>query len=928
MKNRTKNIILSLCCVLITVGLKAQDTDKATQKEEMVSVAFGKQKKEHQTISSHTISGEELLKSRATNLMIALQGKIPGLNILQSSGEPGNESFSINVRGYDSRINNGPLYLIDGVERSPYGVDINEVASVTVLRDAAATAMYGMRGSGGVILIDTHRGHNGKSIINVTVDQAFQAPTFLPNFVSAGDYATMYNQRVVNDLSGTPYSDEEIEHYRTGDKQEYYPTRDMLDDFTKEYSQLTRTNINFKGGSEMMRFFTSIGYQHQGGIFKNVPFDEYSYDSEKKSNRVNFRTNLDMKVNKTLDAWVYIGGFLENGNGPNATSSEILQKLYETPNNAYNDLTPDGEVVAKVNRLRTTNKSSVFGLLNRTGSYLNTETRIGNIVGARQDLGMLTEGLSASAQASFDVFSRKIQTRKRSYESFQLTPVNADSMTYVAINNTKNSALSEGVSKHFNYMYNFRGTIDYARDFGDHYVSGMFLGESQMEQQQALLATHFLALGARANYTYKNKYLTEINMSYQGSEQFSEGKRFGLFPSASLGWVASNEGFLEDNDILSFLKLRASIGQNGNSVYKYGVGNQYLYLTTWNANATENQLGNEDITWETSTKSNIGLDLELFNSLSFGLELFYNKNEDLMVTNLSAIPSGMSGLNTGTLPPANIGYGDNKGFEFSIAYAKEFNSGLSVMAGGYVSGSRNKIDYIGELPYIITGSNPFAYEYRAEGYPVGQTWGYKTDGLFNDQEDVNAWYDQTAVSNRVPSPGDIRYKDLTGDGIVDDKDLAPMELLNRPTYFFGFNAQLNYKGVDLSLALAGVSERYVRLGGIGRVSSGDNFTEYMKNAWTVENPTSDVYPRLTTLNSNAANSDYWTVNGSFIRLKNIELGYTLPKTIASGNLRVYVNALNPLVWHQLPNEDFDPEVSSSSNYPIMKAYNIGVNMRF
>lgn len=931
MNNKIKYTLLSLCCILIAPGLQAGDTIRQSVNEQYLPVAFGEQKKANQTISSYTISGEELLKSRSTNLMIALQGKIPGLNILQTSGEPGSEGFAVQIRGFNSGVNNNVLFLIDGIERNPYGVDLNEVASVTVLKDAAATAMYGMRGAGGVVLINTHRGINGKSEISVTVDHAFQTPTSLPNFVSAYDYANMYNQRVANDNTGTPYTEDEIEHYRTGDMQAYYPTRNMLDDFIKSNSQLTRANVSIKGGSNMMRFFTSIGIQEQGGMFENVPFDEYSYDAEKKSERFNFRTNLDMKVNNTLDAWVYIGGFLENGNGPNASTSDILTKLYETPNNAFNDLTPDGEVVANDDRLETLPKESVFGMLNRTGSALNTETRIGNIVGARQDLSVITKGLSATAQASFDVFSRKIQTRSRSYESYKLVPVNSDSMTYAAINNTKNSGLDDGLSKFFYYMYNFRGTINYQRDFEDHSVSAIFLGESQMEQQQALLTTHFLALGGRANYAYKNKYLAEVNMSYQGSEQFAKGKRFGFFPSLSLGWVATEEKFLENSDVVNFLKVRASIGQNGNSVYNYGNSNQYLYLTTWNSNATENQIGNEDISWEISTRTNVGIDAEFFNALSLGLDLFYNKNDQLIVTDLSSIPAGMSGLNVSTLPPANIGYGINKGFDLSLAYAKEFSSGLSVLLSGNLSGNKNRIDYIGELPYTITGTDRYAYEYRAEGYSLGQTWGYVSDGLFNDQADVDAWVDQSSLtSDGITAPGDIRYKDLTGDGIVDDKDLAPLEVLNRPTFFYGFNTQLAYKGVDLNISFVGVADRYVRLNGIGHNSNNDNFTEYMKKAWTPENSTSDEYPRLSKLKSNTHYSDFWVKNGAFLRLKNVELGYTIPKTIASGQWRFYVNALNPLVWHHLPSDDFDPEAvnGSSTNYPIMKALNFGINVKF
>lgn len=945
MKNRSKYILLSLCIAFAMTNVSAQELNVQSEQDEYLPVAYGVQKKSHQSVSSFTISGEELLKSRASNLMIALQGKLPGLNIMQSSGEPGREAFSMNVRGFDSKIidgnnefNNKPIFMIDGVERDPTGIDLHEVESVTVLRDAAATALYGMRGSGGVVLINTKRGINGETQISVTVDHALQAPTTLPDFVSAYDYVNMFNERTVNDGKQVAYTDDEIEHYRTGDNQAYYPTRDVMGDFLKDYTQMTRANINFKGGNDMMRFFTSVGYQHQGGIFENEVFDDYSYDSKVKSDRYNFRTNLDMKVNETLDAWVYIGGFLENKNGSDITPSAVLKKLYETPNNAYNDLTPDGEVVAKLNRLSYLNKQSVYGMLNRTGSSLETETRIGNNVGARQDLSMLTKGLSASGQVAFDVFTRKTLTRSRSYESYELSAVNADSMAYGAIGGTSNSSLGDGLTKSFYYMYNFRGSLDYEREFGDHYVTGLLFGESQIEQQQALLATHFITYGARANYAYQNKYLAELGMSYQGSEQFAKGKRYGFFPSLSLGWIASQESFLQDNEVLSFLKVRASIGQNGNSVFNYGSKNQYQYITSWNTNATENLIGNEDFSWETSTKANVGVEAQLFNALSIGVDLFYHDNTNLITdftdpdNNVAAglvpIPSSMSGLNTSALPPANIGYGSNQGFDVTLGYTKAFASGLNVMLSGYVSGSKNVIDYMGELPYPTTGPNAYAYQYKLQGYAIGQQWGYMSDGLFNDQADIDAWADQSAVGNRAPAPGDIRYKDLTGDGIVNELDLAPLGVKNRPTYFYGLNAQLEYKGFDLYMGIAGVADRKVKIGGTGRMSNGDNFTEYMKNAWTADNFISDVYPRLGNLTNNQVTSDFWMEDGAFVRIKNIELGYTLPKAVAKGNLRIYVNAINPLVWHRLPNNDFDPEPASSSSYPIMKALNLGATMRF
>ena len=962
MKNRAKYIVITLCSILVVSGLNAQSLQSELQdiktqlglepQENLGSeVAYGTQKKENLSASTYTISGEELLQSRSSNLLIALQGKLPGLQILQIDGEPGKESFDVKVRGVDSPTNNGVLFIVDGIQRQPDGIDPNEVESVTVLRDGAATAMYGMRGSGGAILIKTKRGINGESKINISVDHSLQAPTYLPKYVSAYDYVKMYNQRLDNDIlsaaaqgspmTGVHYTDEEIEHYRTGDNQEFYPTRNMVDEFMKDYSQMTRANINFQGGSNIMRYFTSVSFTQQGGLFENEPFDVYSYDAESKSSRVNFRSNMDITLTESLEAWVNIGGFISRANRPYIGSNQgwdyVIAKLYDTPNNAHNDLTPDGEVLVKKDKISFRPQQSVYGYLNRTGSQNDIETRVGNTFGARQSLDNITKGLSVSAQVAFDVFSRNTQLRYRDYEAWEVVSLagagGLDSLGYQVVPGTKNSNLDDGSGKFFNYMYNVRASVDYERTFGaKHRVSAMLMGERQMQQQQRLLASNYIGINGRANYGYDNKYLAEVNFAYQGSEQFAPGKRFGLFPSLSLGWVASNEGFLQDSEVLSFLKLRASIGQNGNSVYNYGNDNQYLYVTTWNPNASENQIGNENVTWETYTKSNIGVEAELFNSLNLSLDLFYNKNTDLMVNDIANLPNLM-GLNNIALPPANLGAGTNKGFEVAIGYVKQFNDDFGIALNGQLSYATNKLGAMAEMPYDVP---EYAYAYHKQGYAIGQSWGYKTDGLFNDQAEIDNWFDQTALGG-TPIPGDIKYKDITGDGVVDERDKAPLGVLNRPEYVYGFSAQLNYKGFDLAAFFSGMANRQVYLQSFGRQSKYENFTEYMRdNTWTSANPSSDAYPRLDsrTNSPNYILSDYWIKDGSFLRLRNVELGYTLPKTLTDrievGSIRLYVNALNPISWHNLPNNDFDPETSNSGNinYPIIKALNVGLNVKF
>ncbi len=921
-------------------------------KTEFQPVAFGSVKKKNVTTSLYSISGDELVSSRTTSLLMALQGRIPGLRVIQTDGEPGRENYDSHVRGYNSPNYNGTMYVVDGVERYITGIEPNEIENVTVLKDAAATAMYGMRGSAGVILITTKKGFVGKSKINVSVDYSMQAPTRRPNIVSAYDNSNMYNQRLANDTlyadaqaiaaGGAPidqtgsdfYTAAELEHYRTGDMKEFYPVRNILKDFMKDYSKVARVNVNFQGGTKGMRYFTSLGYTTQGGLFASEKFSKYSYDNEVKSSRFNFRNNIDAALNPKLDAWVNIGGYIEKINTPMVGMNALIGEIYDTPNNAYNELTPAGEVL--INR-RKMNAGSIYGDMNRTGSNLETTTRLSNTFGMREKLDQILPGLSATAQFAFDIYSVGTQTRSRSYEKWEVATLKAksglDSLGYVKVTGSANSTLSDGLSTFFYYMYNMRAMLEYSHDFGlKHSVTGLLVGEKHMQQQQVFVASKYLNLAGRFTYAYDNRYFAEANFSYQGNEQFMKGKRFGFFPSVSLGWTLSEENFLKNSKTLTFMKLRASAGQNGNSIYNYGGANQYLYLSTWNSGANEVQLGNENIRWETSTKYNVGIESEFFKSLTFAADLFYNKNTGIIIRDIAIIPNGMMGLPSGALPPANLGEVTNKGFEVVFGYNKKFSNDFSLNLNGNMSFSRNERGYMAEMPY----DSSYAYPYQSEGYPINYNWGYRSAGIFNSQVEISNWPNQSALGG-VPIPGDIKYLDINKDGVVDTKDRAPLGIGQAPEISFGFKTQVNYKWFDLNLFFNGSARRNVNLSGFGRWSNRDNFTEYMKEAWTPEKAASGlnvIYPRLGKSSTNFISSDYWLTDGSYLRLRNIELGFTLPqkfsKIINAGAIRFYANGLNLLVWDKLPTDDFDPESASTGNtgYPVLKAYNFGISVKF
>jgi len=916
-------------------------------------VAYGEQSKHSVTASTYTISGEELVATRATSLLIALQGKLPGLRVIETDGEPGRESFDSHVRGYNSPNSNGTIYYVDGVERYITGVDLNEVESVTILKDAAATSIYGMRGSAGVIIITTKKGLVGKTKINVSIDHSMASPTRLPHTVSAYDYAKMFNQRRANDtlyadaqgsapITSGPtgfYSDADIQHYQLGDSTQFYPNRNMLSEFLNDYMKVDRVNVIFQGGSKLMRYFTSLGFTSQGSIFANEDFPKYSYDAASSTKRFNFRNNLEVTLNPNLEAWLNVGGYIQNINAPFVGAglgwNDLINKLYLTPNNAFNNLTPTGEVLINRSKMTNSNTQSIYGMMNRTGYKRETITRLSNTFGFRQKLDKLLPGLSATGQFAFDINSSNLQLRSRSYQTWEVVTLKArsgvDSLGYATVPGSTNSGLSDGQNTSFYYMYDMRAMLNYNRDFGKHSVTGMLLGERYMQQSQTLLPSNYLNLASRFTYAYDNRYFVEANASYQGNEQFVKGKRFGLFPSLSLGWVLSEEKFLNTSKTISFLKLRASAGQSGNTVYDYSTANQYLFLSSWDANGNEVKVGNPNISWETSTKYNIGVETEFFKSLTFQADLFYNKNTDIVVNGIAIIPTGFMGLTTGQLPPANLGDNTNKGFEVAVGYNKKINKDLSVSVGSNMSYSQNKRGFMAEF----ANDSTFAYKYRQQGYSINQFWGYRTAGLFNTQDEINAWPNQSPLGGK-PIPGDIKYVDLNKDGIVDQRDQAPLGEGQAPNISFGFNVQVNYKGFDMNMFFNGSARRNIFLNGFGRWSNQDNFTEYMKNAWTPDKVGTGVpivYPRLGTNSTNNIMSDYWINDGSYLRLRNIEIGYSLPQKIAkiidASSIRFYANGLNLFVWDRLPTDDFDPEASAgNTTYPVLKAYNFGVSVKF
>jgi TonB-linked SusC/RagA family outer membrane protein len=911
---------------------------------DVVVVGYGQQKKVSVVAAISTIKATGLLQTPASNIGIALAGRLPGLSVLQRSGVPGGEQMEFYIRGRSTINGQQPLILVDGVQRDFTALDPREVESISILKDASATAVYGVRGANGVIMVTTRRGHIGKPIIDVTMEQSWQSPTRLPEMTNAYDYAILRNQVETQNGRQPIYDNVALEHYRTGDFQELYPTRNYVKEFMRDAFPMRRANVNISGGSDKMRYFTTVGYLFQEGIFKTEKFSEYDYSPDSKANRVNFRSNFDIDVTSSLKMFLNVSGYMQKKNDPvvvpfngaylndvNAYSI-VIGSLIQTPNLYHNDKTPDGEVVSTP--LKGGNINNVpYGMLNRSG-FRNTMTnQVTASLGVEQKLEFITKGMSARVIASYDATSINQQVRQRSYQLFEAKedPVNPGQVIYQPTGTNSNSTLSDAQAQSQWNLVNIDASLNYNRSFGPHNVTGMILFNRYQRTVNIELPYNYIGIVGRATYDYRNKYLAEMNFGYNGSEQFAPGHKMGFFPSVSVGWVASNEDFVRDAmPWLSFAKLRASYGQVGNDNMN---GARFAFLTLWNG-SYESQIGNNELEWEKANKYNVGLETRFFKNFTFDADVFYEKRNNILISATGLVPTGVFGTGgvgvSGIIPKINAGEIENKGFELSLGYQKNVRRDVRVDVRLNGAFNRNKVLNISE---VLLPEN-YAYRLRSTGYSLGQPFGYETAGFFNSQKEIDDWYDQSGIGS-APKVGDLKYKDSNGDGVITEQDQVPIGHPEVPEITFGGAFSLQFKSFDFSMMWQGVANRSYLLVG-QRIWETYNFNEWHKEAWTQERFDAGLpitYPRLEPgSGASKQNSDFWYADGSYIRLRNLELGYTLPASIAgkigAKSIRFYTNGLNLLTFDRYPVKYQDPEQNNELLYPVFKAYNVGLNVTF
>ena len=948
--------------------------------EEIVVVGYGEQKKETITGSVATVKGGELAKSPAMNLSNSIAGRMPGVVAVNRSGEPGYDGSSIRIRGSNTLGNNDALIVIDGIPARAGGIDRlnpNDIESISVLKDASA-AIYGSRAANGVILVTTKRGISGKPELTFQVNQGWAQPTVIPDLADAAQYAGMLNDLDIYALpvsewdaanqayktTGTytrpngvvrkaPYLPNELELYRNGSDPWNYPNTDWYKETLKEWSPQSRINAQLVGGNDNVKYMTSIGYQDQEGYYKQSATGFKQYD---------IRMNLDANVNKYVKVGLGILGREEQRYFPTRSAGSIFRmQMRGKPNQPafWPNGLPGPDIENGENPVVITTNATGYDRDTRDYFQSNGTLEI-KIPGV--------EGLKLTGTAAVDKtmqFNKRWETPWTLYQKG--TGFEADGVTPKLVATVRGPAdprLTESNSNTLNILLGAVASYDkviandhtlnilagfnketvkgnnfnaFRRYFISTAIDQMFAG-GDLEKNNGGGGFERARLNyfGRASYNYKEKYLAEFLWRYDGSYIFPENTRYGFFPGVMLGWVVSDENFWKNSigKTMDFFKIRGSWGQLGNDqIFFGGVLQEYQFLSTYGFNShivngtevktlIENRVPNTRITWEVANNSNLGFEGQFMDGkIFFEFDVFYNKRTNILWQKNASVPQS-TGL---VLPAENIGEVENKGYDFNVGYRGNigdmtFSVGVN---GGY---AKNKILFWDEAP----GAPEWQ---RSTGKPMNTFLVYQYDGVFATQEDINSSpLDYKAITNNL-RPGDMKYRDINGDGKINPDDRIRMDNNDIPTFQGGMTLNMAFKNFDLAVLFQGAAgaRQYVSAGESGNI--GNFLLEIHDNRWTIDNP-STVHPRIANRNDQyySGGNTYWFRSTDYIRLKNLELGYNLPAHISEKagvrNLRIYVNGLNLLTWDKL--DVYDPETVSATGqyYPQARIISTGLNVTF
>lgn len=894
-------------------------------------IAYGVQPAWKVTGAISSVSGTDLRKNFTTNLGNTLFGRIPGLTVGQGGGEPGNDSPSLRARGTNTyNAGRNVLILVDGYESSYEQLVPDEIETVSLLKDASATAIYGLRGANGVLLITTKRGNESPLVVNFSTQQGFHTATRLPQFLGSYDYARLYNEGLKNDGKSPVYTDADLEAYRTGSDPYFHPNVNWYDQVLKKTAPISSYNLNFKGGNNSVRYFVMLNAVMSNGLYKNTG-DMVAESVNSQYARYNFRSNVDINLTKRLSASLTLGGSVEDKANPGGTTTGGIFNSLAT-------LTPNAFPVYNANGTfgGTSALSNPLGNLLQTGSYASNSRTLQTNLRFTEQLDFIASGLSISGAVSFNNFFRSYSDKTKQYERYFANKGIAGDTIYTRFSQNTSLVGNEGNSDQYRNVI-FQGFLNYDKTFGKHSISAllMYNSDSYTTNNQGSNAIQSLPYkhlggGGRVTYTNDSKYIGELSFGYMGSEAFPKSQRYGFFPAASVGWVASNEDFLKGSNLVTYLKLRASYGLAGNdqidSPNRYYYEQPYRYTASYYLGTGNTQVNglvegaaNQNLSWETEKKLNIGLELTLAKRLDFGIDIFKQDRYNILAAPNSTVPQYIGT----TLPQLNQGKVTNSGFEATLRYSSKPTSQLQYMVEASGWYAQNKIVYNSEAIRL------YDYQYTT-GQPIGQPYGLQALGLFKDQADIAASPRQIFAPVQ---PGDIKYKDQNGDGVIDQNDTRPIGNTSTPTLTLSLHSRFQYKGFDMEFLFQGVTGRTAYFGGalFQAFQNNGQVGPIALNRWTPETAATATYPRLSASNNqnNFLFSDYWQRDGSFIKLRSLELGYTfesqLVKRIKLSNARLFVNGTNLFSLDHMEGYA-DPEVIGG--YPPLRTVSVGLRLQF
>lgn len=945
--------------------------EQVNELEETVIVGYGTQRK-ISNIGAQSSMKMEDIKTPSASLTTTLAGRLAGVVAVQRTGEPGKDAADIWIRGISTPNTSSPLVLVDGVERSFNDIDPEDIESLTTLKDASATAVYGVRGANGVILIKTKPGKVGKPTVSADYYESFTRFTKMVDLADGITYMNAANEAMRNDGIATKYTEDQIRNTIAGKDPYLYPNVDWLKEIFNDWGHNRRVNVNVRGGSEKVAYYASVSYFNETGMTvtdKNID----TYDSKMKYSRYNFTTNLNIDVTPTTKVEIGAQGYLGEGNYPAISSADLYNAAMSISPVEYPKMFfVNGE--AFVPGTSTNNNfNNPYSQATRRGYDNLTKNQIYSNLRVTQDLDMLTKGLKLTAMYAFDVYNEihVHQDRAESTYNFLDTSVPYDmngqpilQRIYEGSNVLSYTQETSGNKKTY-----LEASLNYDRTFNDdHRVSALFLFNQQSKllypkgTLEDAIPYRMMGIAGRATYSWKDRYFAEFNIGYNGAENFSPKHRFGTFPAFGVGWVVSNEKFWQPlSKAVSFLKIRYTDGKVGNSEVS---DRRFMYLdqmkengdygykfgpngTKWSGYETVNMA--VDLIWEESRKQDLGIDLKLFNDdLSIVFDLFKERRENILLKREHSIPSFL-GYNT-SAPYGNIGIIENKGFDGTIEYNKRINKDWVIALRGNVTFNKDKWIQ-GELPEQ-------KYEWMNQyGHNINGVKGYVAEGLFTQTEiDDMARWESLSDANKAITPkpfasqfgtvkaGDIKYKDLNNDGQIDAYDQTYISRGDVPTTVYGFGFTVGWKDLSVGMMFQGVAgaERVLNGSSVNPFNGGGgsgNLYSNIGDRWTEENPDQNAfYPRLsygseTTSNiNNFQKSTWWVRNMNFLRLKTLQISYNLPKPwvnkVHLKNAAVYVMGANLFTLSRFKLWDPELNTDNGASYPNTTSYSVGINFTF